>query len=128
LAQNILCFAYGDCTGGGEEIATRMKRNSYPKRVYDLTPPLTDQKEIDHQRISLHPNPADEEVRLRIANWENEAEMSFRLISLQGQVLINRRITEQETILKLAHLKKGAYFYKVLQQEEVLESGKLIIQ
>jgi len=128
LAQNILCFAYGDCADGGEEIATRMKRNSYPKRVYDLTPPLTDQKEIDHQRISLHPNPADEEVRLRIANWENEAEMSFQLISLQGQVLINRRITEQETILKLAHLKKGAYFYKVLQQEEVLESGKLIIQ
>ena len=127
MGKSQKCFAYNDCSGSGGEIATRLKRQ-YPDRIYDLRPVDLEVEEISNPYISLYPNPAEEAVQLQIENWESGSELNFQLVTLKGQVLINRRITAPKTLIQLATFKKGAYLYQVFEKEEVLQSGKLIIQ
>ena len=124
FARNILCFGYDECESPAPP-ATRLK--SYPKRIYDMNPPLQSPI-VDHQQISLSPNPATEQVRLNIAELEENGQWRFQLINLNGQRALNVRVTSKVQQIDLANLPKGTYLYKVLNGTKELEYGKLMIQ
>jgi len=54
--------------------------------------------------------------------------MLFRLSTMKGQQLMEERINSNPQQINVAHLKKGAYLYQVIRENEESISGSLIIQ
>jgi hypothetical protein len=45
-----------------------------------------------------------------------------------GKEVINKTITKQLTTLETSNLPSGIYFYKVIGNDKIIQSGKLISQ
>lgn len=127
LAQNILCFGYGQCRLDESDPPTRMKRRS--KRIYDMEKTTNVEENIQPKvNVNIQPNPATEEIQLTIHGMEKDEQILFRLISMKGQQLMEERMSSNSKRINVAHLKKGSYIYQVIRENEESFSGSLIIQ
>jgi len=120
LAQNILCFGYGECMWEAPAAQGRKKA----KRVYDLT---VDAKLVNSS-VLIAPNPATEIIQLSLTGIEDFAQVELQIINAEGKLIKSLRITASETTVNVAELAKGSYSYLILQQQSKIAEGKLIKQ
>jgi hypothetical protein len=52
----------------------------------------------------------------------------LRLFNVLGEEVMNTQVTGQMTAIETSNLPSGIYFYKVMSNSKVLQSGKLIAQ
>jgi hypothetical protein len=76
--------------------------------------------------LSVFPNPTAHNLILQISNYNNE-KLSYLLYDMQGRLLNNGQVTEQQTQINTAHLQSATYIIKVLSQENrTVQSFKII--
>lgn len=120
MAQNILCFGYGECTTFD---APQERQRS--RRVYDMTKAAVTDLEGGYSMI---PNPASTSVSLIIDNDLIESTSTLLLFNISGQLVIEKRIANTNTEIEVNHLENGTYLYEVFEGETIVHQGKLIIQ
>jgi hypothetical protein len=120
LAQNILCFGYGECSTPGSEPEGRRKA----RRVYDLTKPTL--KQASGIQANLIPNPVEENARLLLSGVDDFTSLTIDISSNDGQKVFEQKIVSPETILKLSSLPPGIYFFQLKDNSERKASGKFI--
>lgn len=75
--------------------------------------------------IKLYPNPSN---GLLTISWENNySEMNLEIFDVMGSVIINKQIINNSTI-SLDYLAKGMYFYRMVDSNNELYKGKLILK
>ena len=79
---------------------------------------IVDELEVD---IKLYPNPAEDFVTIH-----TKSNTSFKLLSIDGKVVISGVIEEPKYILDLQNIHSGIYFLQ-LEMEEKLISKKIVI-
>lgn len=120
MAQNILCFGYGECTTF--EAPEGRKRS---RRIYNMNTASANALQGNYQVI---PNPAKTSLDLTFEGEETEGSRIMRVYAINGQVLLEKTINNTKTTIDVNHLENGAYLYEVLQDGAVVHQGKLIIQ
>jgi hypothetical protein len=120
MAQNILCFGYGECAADLEP-ESRLRS----PRVYNMIPPVVNPIEGNYKMV---PNPVSSLVDLLQEGEEKEGVKMVRMFNMNGQVVLEHAITNAKTTLTISQLENGSYLYEILQDGEVVHHGKLIIQ
>jgi len=78
------------------------------------------------KHVSIYPNPSAEVLVIKVN--EPKTGMEFILYNQQGQVVDKLSIIEKETQYLRRNLAKGIYTFSVLNNKEVVESGKLVFE
>ena len=63
---------------------------------------------------------------MHVKNLENK-EVDFFVFDSQGTILVHYKMNEKEH-KKINHLEKGTYTYQVFKNDEMSESGKIVIR
>ncbi len=74
--------------------------------------------------ISVYPNPTAAFINLKIENMDLQ-NLSFQLFDIQGKLLLNQKITNVKTTVKMDDLAMGNYFLKVMNNNSELKSFKI---
>jgi ligand-binding sensor domain-containing protein len=81
-----------------------------------------------HSNISIYPNPVGDNAFVNFEGVSSE-KYTFTLITLQGKTVLELdNITTSAVKIDLGKLPKGLYLYKVTGNQDVIGTGKLIIQ
>jgi len=81
-------------------------------------PVATEIKQTDHRNIHLYPNPANSVIHLS-GLLVGEKEIKYKLVDLQGRILIEDHILENG-IIPVSTQKSGIYFLILTNRNDVL--------
>ena len=76
--------------------------------------------------VNIYPNPSAEVLVIKVN--EPKTGMEFLLFNALGQEVDKISIVEKETQYLRRNLSKGIYTFNVLNNKEVVESGKLVFE
>jgi hypothetical protein len=94
--------------------------------------PITEVPSINSDKInqvlSISPNPFNSfaTINLNDANDINQYELT--VYNVLGKAVINTSILKQTSTLETSRLQSGIYFYKVMNHDKLIQTGKLISQ
>jgi len=75
--------------------------------------------------ITSYPNPTSNDLNLSIKDFDFNNSV-FQLYNLQGELLINEKVTSTITKIQLSHLPKAVYILKILNQNQEIKNFKII--
>jgi hypothetical protein len=80
---------------------------------------------LNSSSVLLYPNPANEKLTIENITSEN---MVFELINSLGQTLLKKDLDPDKNLIPIHEFPPGIYYYRVLRNEKVISSAKLIFQ
>ncbi|HDR51296.1 MAG TPA: T9SS type A sorting domain-containing protein, partial [Mariniphaga anaerophila] len=87
--------------------------------------PSSNIDELKESTVSVFPNPAIDNVTFR---WtENHEQLQLKVYLLNGAKVMEQPAYQGRAI-PISHLERGVYFYKLLNEQKVIFSGKLVKQ
>ena len=84
--------------------------------------------ETSNETASIYPNPFSTSVCIRINDPAQENQTEVGIFNVLGSEVLRTTITKQLTVLETSMLPTGIYFYKVINNCQIIQSGKLISQ
>jgi len=64
--------------------------------------------------LTLYPNPANQQLTVEVANWNQLQEGTFvNIYDVLGKVLLSEKLLDEKTTLNIERLQKGIYFARV---------------
>ena len=78
--------------------------------------------------ITITPNPFRSFATITLTDASKSSNFYLKIYNVLGKEVLTAAIIEQVTTLKTSELKSGIYFYKVMDNNNVVQSGKLISQ
>jgi hypothetical protein len=75
--------------------------------------------------LSVYPNPTTDLVTLSVKNTSTE-KMSYILSDVQGKIIRKEKLTDNETSIFMADLRKSTYLVKVLNNNKEVKTFKII--
>jgi len=76
--------------------------------------------------LTAFPNPTEDNLTLQISEHNNE-KLLYQLFDMQGKLLSNGEITEQQIIINTGNLPSATYFISIVNQEnKKIQSFKII--
>jgi len=79
-------------------------------------------------KILVYPNPVTTSLNFIINDFVEENNCELKIFNLVGKEVIHTTITKQSTTLVTSNLRSGFYFYKVIENDQVIQTGKLILE
>lgn len=73
----------------------------------------------------VYPNPTVQDITLTIKEYDL-TNLEYTLFDLQGRIISNGKITQNETQIEMGHLSSANYFLKVSQANKDLKTFKII--
>ena len=73
----------------------------------------------------VYPNPTVQNVTLSIKDFDI-TNLNYQLFDIQGRIISNGKITQNETQIEMSHLQSAHYFLKVSQANKDLKTFKII--
>jgi polyhydroxybutyrate depolymerase len=81
--------------------------------------------ENENNLVSVYPNPSNGKFTVYV---ENNKGSNFQILNLLGTVVYEAKLTGKYTTIAIDESSKGIYFYRIINNTDVIKSGKLIIQ
>jgi len=80
------------------------------------------------EEFSIYPNPARDQITIEFSASSNE-NGRFELYNALGQLQLTEQLNggHQKHIIKLSELQQGVYFYRLISNSTLTQSGKLIV-
>ncbi len=75
--------------------------------------------------ISAYPNPATDYLQLKVENYESE-NLFYQLFDLNGKLLINKKVEDNETSIPMNGFIPGMYFLKITDNKKEIKTFKII--
>jgi len=83
--------------------------------------------QIEKKSIKVYPNPANDNVTVELMGYDNLQYAEIQIYGLVGNLIFNKKITENVSNVSVAELKSGLYFYNVIVNNNCIAKEKLII-
>ena len=76
----------------------------------------------------VYPNPTTNYISLKVdaSTSLNNQNLSYQLFDMQGKVIENKKVTADNTIIKMEALPKATYFLKVTDNTKTVKTFKVI--
>jgi hypothetical protein len=81
-----------------------------------------------NEAVTIFPNPFNASTTIMINDASRNNKRELRIYNILGKEVLNTTITKQLTTLESSKLSSGIYFYKVIGNNKIIQSGKLISQ
>lgn len=96
------------------------------QQPYEITTVLsnTDFSELNIN-LMAYPNPTQDELILKIEN-NNEKKLKYQIIDINGRLLIETKLIENETSIQVGNFIKATYFLKITQDNKEVKTFKII--
>lgn len=78
--------------------------------------------------VSIYPNPLSTSMTIRVNDFSKNRQSELRIINVLGEEIMNILITQEFTIIKTSELPSGLLFYNVISNNNIIQSGKLVVQ
>jgi hypothetical protein len=78
--------------------------------------------------VTIHPNPFTTYAIIKINDPSQINKAELRIYNAIGEEVLNTLITKQTIALETSEFPSGVYFYKVSDDDKIIQSGKLISQ
>ncbi len=78
--------------------------------------------------VSIYPNPFNASAKITLNDVSQIGKTELKIYSVLGAKIVDVFIMDQFTILETSNFLSGIYFYKVMLDNKVIQSGKLISQ
>lgn len=75
--------------------------------------------------VSAYPNPTTDFLNLKVENYGN-TNLSYQLFDMNGKLLETKKIKGDQTSIDMSHLLPATYFMKVIQNNNVVKTFKII--
>ncbi|PJB14253.1 MAG: hypothetical protein CO118_09545 [Flavobacteriales bacterium CG_4_9_14_3_um_filter_32_8] len=80
-------------------------------------------------QVQIYPNPFNYSTTINIINNEQKKiNFELKIYDILGNLVLKSEITQQQTKINRGNLLGGIYFYHLINNNELIENGKLIIQ
>jgi len=76
--------------------------------------------------VTIYPNPFTISIEIVLKDAMTINTTYFRIYNVLGKEVLSTRIVQQLTTLNTGNLPSGIYFYKVIGNDKIIQSGKLI--
>jgi len=76
--------------------------------------------------VTIYPNPFSTSTTIMINDASQNIKCELRIYNILGKEVSNTTITKQLTTLQTSSLPSGIYFYKLIGNNNIIQSGKLI--
>lgn len=136
-AQEAVTVAGGDATGTGGTAAYSVGQVGYTnissasgsidqgvQQSYIISSTGENTNPDINLMISVYPNPSISFMRLKVENHDLQ-NLSFQLFDVQGNLLINKKITNAETSIAMSEFASGNYVLKVTDNKSELKTFKI---
>ena len=136
-AQQAITAGGGDASGTGGTIAYSLGQVAYTtntgtggsinqgvQQTYTIIPLATNEATPDIF-MSVYPNPTTSDLTLEVREISG-GKMVYQLFDIQGRLLESNRITDSHTQIYTATFPPATYFLKVLHENKMVQSFKLI--
>lgn len=83
----------------------------------------------DHEsnvEMNIFPNPTMESITIKLKELENG--LTITMHTIEGKVLLNKKVNALETKLNLNAFAKGTYFVNVLKAKKLVKTFKILKQ
>ncbi|MGZ4033567.1 MAG: ice-binding family protein, partial [Bacteroidia bacterium] len=80
------------------------------------------------ETVKIYPNPVNSSTTIFIEDTSQLKNVELIIFNSLGEIVVNTTITKQETVIDTNGLLSGIYFYKIIGNDKVVQSGKLISQ
>ena len=118
------CIITGTTPKDGKN-GEKSDKNVYIKKVmpFDILTHAEETLDEDDCDVLLYPVPFDRELKIETYR-EN---LSFSMFSVSGEcVVLRQQLTIPNTSIKTPNIGKGAYFYSIYDNGQIIQSGKII--
>ena len=75
--------------------------------------------------MSVYPNPTTNYLTLKVESEQIEI-LTYQLIDIQGKVIENKKVTADNSTIKMTELPKATYFLSVVNNNQVVKTFKVI--
>jgi len=86
---------------------------------------VTEQIQTINLTCTAYPNPTGDILQLEIGNYSTE-HLYYKLYDLSGNILGDKKITENNTHIKMEHFMPGTYFLKIIDNNQEIRIFKII--
>ncbi len=83
---------------------------------------------INTEAVTIYPNPFSTSATILVNDVMQNNKIELRIYNVLGAEVMNTIITKQSTMLETSNLSSGVYFYKVISNNNIIQSGKLVSQ
>lgn len=119
-----LSFSVGQ-TAYTQVKGTQGSLNEGVQQTYSIFELMDAANEKAYFNISVAPNPTTKLITLEVEK-PSSGQLSFQLFDLNGRVLSTKKIEEQETPIDMTPWASGSYILKVLRDNTLVSSFKII--
>jgi hypothetical protein len=77
--------------------------------------------------LSIYPNPTNDYINIKIANYKNYKKLHYQIIDSNGRVILSNAIEEFIKTIETSSLSDGLYLLQVLDANNLLSSSKISI-
>jgi hypothetical protein len=78
--------------------------------------------------ISIYPNPFIHSATITVSEASAANSYELKMFNILGDEVMNTTILKKTTSLDISNLSKGIYFYKVMNNNKVVQTGKVVSQ
>jgi hypothetical protein len=87
-----------------------------------LSPDVINSSEI----VSVYPNPFSNSLSINLKDMTKNNKYDLKIYNTLGMTMLNVNLTQQSTILETKNLPSGIYFYKVIVNDNIIQTGRII--
>jgi len=78
--------------------------------------------------VSIYPNPLSANTTIEINEEINLVNCQLNIVNVLGEEVLRKRISQTTSKLETGNFPAGVYFYKLINQGKVIQTGKIISQ
>jgi hypothetical protein len=78
--------------------------------------------------FKIYPNPFSTQIIININNVSLTNEIELRIYNVNGVEVVNTIVTNELTTIDTSNLPSGIYFYKIIDNDKDIQTGKLLSQ
>lgn len=85
-------------------------------------------KKIENENfnVTIYPNPFSNTANIVVNNSNKTVNLSIKMYNILGEIVLNEVLQNQTNSFQTSNLQSGIYTYKIISNNEVLQSGKII--
>jgi hypothetical protein len=81
---------------------------------------------VEALSMSIYPNPFSQYITIAINDVSQVNKAKLRIFDTHGAEVMSTGIAKQSTTLETGSLSSGTYFYKMINNDQIIQSGKLV--
>ena len=109
-----------DIEGNPRICGFRIDMGAYENQVFAITEPVLQENIL----TSIYPNPGTNQLNIK-TKLKNS---TFELIDFTGKIIIHKSLNSFTNYINTSNIPSGMYFYRIHNNEKIIESGKWVKQ